>query len=192
MSVDGEGVTTLVAGTGCPLSCKWCINKEVLATGKPEHVSAEELYERVKIDDLYFRATGGGITFGGGESLLQAGFFEAFRKVCGNSWRLYAETSLSVPVKMVSLAIPWIDEFIVDCKDMHSDIYHAYTGGDKELMEDNLRFLLREVGKERVVVRVPLIPEFNTKELRRESIEYLKKMGVARLDVFSYIKKKGS
>ncbi len=190
MSVDGEGVTTLVSSTGCPLSCKWCINKKVLATGKPTPVSAEELYERVKIDDLYFKATGGGITFGGGESLLQAAFFEPFRKVCGSSWRLSAETSLSVPKEMVALAVPWIDEFIVDCKDMHEDIYHAYTGGEKKLMEDNLRFLLKEAGKERVVVRVPLIPEFNTKKLRRESIEYLREMGVARLDVFSYIIKK--
>ena len=59
-------------------------------------VTADDLYEMVRGDDLYFRATGGGITFGGGEALLQADFFAAFRAKCKNDWRLCAETSLAV------------------------------------------------------------------------------------------------
>ena len=64
MELDGEGVTTLVAGAGCPLSCAYCINKSVLCQA-PTLVSAAELYEKTKIDDLYFQATGGGLCFGG-------------------------------------------------------------------------------------------------------------------------------
>ena len=97
LGIDGQGVTTLVAGASCPLHCKWCINKDILEKKEPEMISPEELYERVKGDDLYFQATGGGVTFGGGESLLQAAFFAPFRTVCGDSWRLCAEPSLAVP-----------------------------------------------------------------------------------------------
>ena len=79
MGTDGEGVTTLAAGAGCPLSCRWCINKRLLRELTAEPVTAAELLDRVKIDDLYFRATGGGVTFGGGESLLHAGFIRRFR-----------------------------------------------------------------------------------------------------------------
>ena len=70
MGIDGPGVTTLVAGAGCPLRCRWCINQKLLREAETETVTAQELYEQVKIDDLYFRASGGGVTFGGGESLL--------------------------------------------------------------------------------------------------------------------------
>ena len=76
MQTDGVGVTTLVAGAGCPLRCKWCINKKLLAMGKPERVTPRQLYEKVRCDDLYFRATGGGVTFGGGEPLLHAAFLK--------------------------------------------------------------------------------------------------------------------
>ena len=186
LGIDGKGVTSLVCGAGCPLRCRYCINKKLLAERKPEMVSPQELYVRVKRDDLYYRATGGGITFGGGESLLQASFYGPFRKICGESWQINAETSLAVPREQVEIAAESVDEFIVDCKDLDPDVYHRYTGGEESLMEDNLRFLLKRVGPDRIVVRVPLIPDHNTAESREKSIEKLTAMGVTRLDVFSY------
>lgn len=188
MGIDGKGVTTLVSGAGCPLNCSFCINRRLLDNGKPEQVTAKTLYERVRCDDLYFRATGGGITFGGGESLLNAGFFSSFRDICGAGWRLCAETSLAVPAEKVELSLETIDEFIVDCKDLNPDIYHSYTGGSQELMAKNLCNLLERIGPERVVVRVPLIPDFNTEEDRQKSITRLKEYGVTRLDVFDYVR----
>ena len=189
LGIDGQGVTTLVAGASCPLRCRWCINQDILRRNAAEMISAQELYERGRGDDLYFRATGGGITFGGGESLLQAAFFAPFREICSDAWRLCAETSLAVPRQLVELAEKTIDEFIVDCKDMDPGIYHAYTGGDQKQMEDNLLFLLEKAGPERVVVRVPLIPEFNTEEAQQKSAERLKELGVTRLDLFQYVRR---
>lgn len=190
IGIDGKGVTSLVSGAGCPLRCHWCINKELLAKAKPTAVTAEELYERVRIDDLYFRSTGGGITFGGGESLLHSEFYPEFRRICPPEWYLNAETSLAVPRENVEKAAECIHEFIVDCKDTDPDIYRNYTGREESLMEENLRFLLSTVGAERVVVRVPLIPEYNREEDRQKSIDRLKKWGVTRLDVFSYVREK--
>ena len=187
IGIDGKGVTTLVCSPGCPLSCRYCINKKILAENKFENVTAKELVERVRCDHLYYCATGGGITFGGGESLLQASFFSFFREACPKEWRLCAETSLSVPQDMVALATKSIDEFIVDCKDMDPVVYNEYTGGDESLMESNLRFLIEKAGPERVVVRVPLIPDYNDEEKREKSIEKLKAMGVERMDIFSYV-----
>ncbi|MBQ2203330.1 MAG: 4Fe-4S cluster-binding domain-containing protein, partial [Oscillospiraceae bacterium] len=59
IGIDGVGVTTLVAGAGCPLSCAYCINKKLLCQA-PKRISPQELFDRVKQDDLYFRATNGG------------------------------------------------------------------------------------------------------------------------------------
>lgn len=187
MGTDGAGVTTLVASAGCPLRCRWCINKTLLREAKPENVSAAELVERVKIDELYFLATGGGVTFGGGESLLHAAFVRRFRELCPPPWRICAETSLAVPRENVETAAEAVDFFIVDCKDMDGEIYRRYTGGDGALMRENLRFLLEKAGPERVLVRVPLIPEYNTPEDQARSAEALRAMGAAKLDLFDYV-----
>ena len=187
MGTDGKGVTTLVAGAGCPLSCRYCINKRLLKEAPREDVTAEELIERIRIDDLYFRATGGGVTFGGGESLLHSVFIGRFRELCPPEWRIAAETSLAVPRENLLPVLSAVDEFIVDCKDMNPDIYHRYTGGDAQLMRDNQEFLLASCGAERVLVRVPRIPGFNTAEDQRKSAEALRNMGVTRLDLFDYV-----
>ena len=150
MGIDGEGVTTLVAGAGCPLLCRWCINKKILAEAPAENISPSELLERVRIDDLYFQVTGGGITFGGGESLLHAPFIRAFSDICPSEWKIYAETSLSVPEENVDLAVEAVSFFIVDCKDMNADIYKSYTGANPELMKRNLRRLMDLAGSERI------------------------------------------
>lgn len=187
METDGDGVTTLVAGAGCPLKCRWCINKRLLRESPADPVTAAELVERLRIDDLYFRATGGGVCFGGGESLLHADFLRAFRAVCPAEWRITVETSLAVPAEAVRQAAEAADFFIVDCKDMDEEIYHRYTGGDGALMQSNLRLLLSLAGPERIRVRVPLIPEYNTPEHQVRSAAVLKAMGAAKLDLFDYV-----
>lgn len=187
MGTDGVGVTTLAAGAGCPLNCRFCINRRLLKEAAAEDVTAEELIERVRVDDLYFRATGGGVTFGGGESLLHAAFIRRFRELCQTEWRISAETSLAVPRETLLPALSAVDEFIVDCKDMDPDIYRRYTGGDVQIMKDNLELLLASCGSEAVLVRVPSIPGFNTAADQQKSAEALREMGVTRLDLFDYV-----
>lgn len=187
MGTDGVGVTTLIAGAGCPLRCRWCINRRLLREAPVENVIASELVDRVIIDDLYFRASGGGVTFGGGESLLHAAFIKHFRELCPAQWRICVETSLAVPKQLVIHAVDAVDTFIVDCKDMNPEIYHRYTGGNFALMENNLRLLLETVGADRVLVRVPRIPEYNTAEDQAKSAARLRSMGITGLDLFDYI-----
>ena len=187
METDGAGVTTLVAGAGCPLSCRWCINRELLLRAPAENVTAAQLLERVRVDDLYFRATGGGVTFGGGEALLHAAFLRRFRALCPAEWRIRAETSLAVPEESVRIALDAVDGFIVDCKDMDAAIYRRYTGGDEALMESNLRLLLDRAGPERIRVRVPRIPTFNTAEDQARSAEKLRAMGLSEIELFDYV-----
>ena len=79
-----------------------------------------------------------------------------------------------------------IDVFYVDCKDTNPEIYLSYTGKDNTLMLENLRILLDKVGSERIIVRVPLIPQYNTDEDRQKSKELLTRMGVTRFDLFDY------
>ena len=193
MTTDGEGVTTLVIFHDCPLRCKYCLNPYSFATDtKREELTPEQLYDKVKIDDLYFVATGGGVTFGGGEPLLRANFLKEFRALCGDRWHLCAETSLNVPREAVLTAANCMDMFYVDCKDTNPAIYRAYTGKDNGEMLENLRTLISLVGAERVVVRVPLIPGYNTEDDREKSRSLLTSLGVTQFDFFTYKTERGT
>ena len=187
LTTDGEGVTTLVAFSGCPLRCKYCLNKASWDLANGRDYTPETLFEEVKIDQLYFLATHGGITFGGGEPLLQLEFIKAFRELCGPQWQIVAETSLNVPFENVETLDSVLDGYIVDIKDMNPEIYKAYTKKDNTLAISNLQWVLQHGDPNRVIVRVPHIPEFNTDEDVKRSKDQLTAMGVKNIDEFNYI-----
>lgn len=187
IQTDGEGVTTLCCFFGCPLRCKYCINPQSFAEDtKKLELTPQKLFERVKIDDLYFIATNGGVTFGGGEPLLYPDFIAEFATLCGKKWHLSVETSLNVPVDSVKTAASAVDYFIIDIKDMNPEIYRKYTGVSNERVYKNLELLLSLVGTERILVRVPLIDGYNSEIDREQSIGILRKMGYTRFDLFEY------
>ena len=187
LTTDGDGVTTLVAFNGCPLRCKYCLNKASWDIANGCDYTPETLFEEVKIDQLYFLATHGGVTFGGGEPLLQVDFIKAFREICGPQWQILAETSLNVPFENVKRLDSVLDGYIVDIKDMNPEIYKAYTGQDNALALSNLQWVLQHGDLNRVIVRVPHIPEFNTDEDVECSKDQLSAMGVKNVDEFNYI-----
>lgn len=187
METDGVGVTTLVCAQGCPLRCPYCLNPESSCDrGKPRYVfTPESLWKLLKVDSLYFLATGGGVTFGGGEPLLYAEFIRAFAALA-DGWKLYCETSLAVNRRQVEIAAEVVDHFIVDVKDANDAIYRAYTGHSNEQTLANLEWLVGAVGSEKITVRLPLIPDFNSDADRDASESKLRAIGVTRFDRFTY------
>ncbi len=187
IQTDGDGVTTLAAFHGCPLNCRYCLNPQSLAFKTPIlSLTPFELYERVKVDQLYFLASGGGITFGGGEPLLYSDFIVEFRALCGPQWKINIETSLNVPWDAVQAVSQVADYFIIDCKDTDPLIYERYTGRSNSQMLENLHRLVSLFGAERIKVRVPLIPEYNSNAAQQRSIMYFEKMGLRQIDIFTY------
>ena len=92
LSTDGDGVTTLVAFHACPLRCRYCLNPQSLGdSGRFREYSPKQLYAETRIDELYFIATNGGVTFGGGEPCLRPQFIREFRELCGPEWQLNLE-----------------------------------------------------------------------------------------------------
>ena len=184
---DGKGVTTLAVFHSCSLHCKYCLNPACLDNKRafPQY-TPQQLYDKISIDNLYFLATGGGVCFGGGEPLLHADFICRFRKICNPGWNITIETALNVPLENLRAAAEVSDAFIVDIKDTDDTIYQAYTGRSNRQVLSNLEWLLQNAGAERVMVRVPLIPDFNSEPDRQRSVEKLQTMGVKQLDLFTY------
>lgn len=188
LTTDGEGVTTLVGFHGCPLHCEYCLNAQCLqADGVWCRLTPGELYSEVEIDDLYFVATGGGICFGGGEPLLRSDFIKAFAEIMNPEWRLTIETSLNVPLENVKAIASLVQMWYVDIKDMNPDIYKAYGCKENKQVISNLQWLAANGYADKVIIRLPLIPEYNTDEDRQQSQQQLEKMGFTNFDKFNYI-----
>ena len=187
LSTDGEGVTTLVAFHGCPLRRKYCLNPQSLHSEDIwKHYDCGQLYEEVKQDELYFLATHGGITFGGGEPCLQSDFIDEFRQLCGQEWQLSVETSLNVAQENIEKLVPVVDSYIIDIKDINNTIYQKYTGKNNEKVLHNLQYLIEHGKNEQIIVRTPVIPAYNTENDVDNSIRLLKEMGITQFDRFTY------
>ena len=190
MGTDGQGVTTLVAFHGCPLHCQYCLNAQCLqASGVWREMEVEDILSEVMVDDLYFKATNGGITFGGGEPLLRYETIAAFCELCPEEWRIYIETSLNVEQRALEAVAPHVDHYYIDVKDMNADIYRRYSGIGNSRVVGNLRWLSEHVDPQRVTIRLPHIPDYNTQDDIRKSQAQLEAMGFTSFDVFEYVRK---
>lgn len=190
VNTEGEGITTLVAFWGCKLKCKYCINPQC-SEEETYRVSASprELIQFLSIDDIYFVSTGGGVVFGGGEPLLQDEYILEVCKLIPEKWQIRIETSLNVSWENIEKLIPYIDKWIVDIKDGNPAIYKKYTRIDGKKVYKNMLMLNEAVGKEKIEIRIPRIPEFNNEEDVAKSVEQYKDLG--EIEVFDYIVNKG-
>ena len=187
METDGRGIRTLVIFSSCPLRCKYCANPYTRDGSRKSILDTPaDLLRAVSVDSIYFQATGGGITFGGGEPLLHTDFICEFIDLAPKSWNYCIETSLAVPLDSVKRVAERISHFVVDIKSMDAEIYQDYTGGDLSLARENLTELLRLIGPDRITVRVPEIPSYADKRSQRRSVKALRAMGITHIDVFRY------
>ncbi len=189
LATDGKGVTTLAAFHNCPLRCKYCLNPQCLDPKMVwRNITTSELLDELLLDNLYFLATGGGVTFGGGEPLLRSEFIEEFCRIKPAEWKVNVETSLNVDHSHLERVLPYIYQFIIDVKDTNPEIYKKYTTRDNAQVLDNLRWLMSHNGMaEKILVRLPHIPEHNTQEDVDRSRALLEKMGIKHFDEFDYI-----
>lgn len=186
-NIDGDGIRTLVCFRGCPLNCRYCLNAgSNTITDNCKVVSTDELLEELSVDSLYFQATNGGITFGGGEALLYPEFINEFIDKANKNWNYWIETSLNVSYENIELIKDRIDKFIIDIKSTNNNIYRNYTDTDNNIAIDNLKRLINDIGADRIIVRVPYIEGYTTRLDQDESTEFIRSLGITNIDMFDY------
>lgn len=194
MGTDGNGISTLVVFFDCPLYCEYCINDFCHKSQKPffgvQHAAftPQELIEFLKQDDIYYLMSGGGVVFGGGEPLLQSKYIHKVCTMADQRWAKRIETSLNVPWDNIKPVLYDMDEWIIDVKDINSDIYKSYTKTDNKNMIENLLKLRNKVSKDKIHIRIPKIPDYNTSYDIEKSVEWIRENIGVEPEVFSYIK----
>lgn len=184
---DGEGITSLVTFYGCPLKCHFCLNPQChKIISNSMYLRPDEVFNRVAIDELYYLATGGGITFGGGEPLLYSDFIIDVLTLGADKWNITIETSLNIPFKQISILLPYINEIIVDIKDLNPRIYESYTQYNNNALLKNLKLLATNWSVNNVLLRIPLIKGYNTSRDVENSKKFLTSLGYSKFDIFEY------
>lgn len=182
----GAGASTSTgtsAGTGTPLTHAHGLRNGIVL------LSPQELYERVKMDNIYFGATGGGICFGGGEPALRWQFIKEFRKVCNENWKITLETCLHYPEEVIRELAEVVDYWIVDVKSLEPDVFESYTGEKMRNICERLCVLRDNVNVEHVTIKVPLIPGFNNEESVQRDMERIAALGFTKIERMKYIQR---
>ena len=169
----------------CAQACPWGAREVV---GRV--VSVEEVMSEVLKDRVFYEESGGGVTFSGGEPLIQGAFLRGLLEACkreGVSTAL--DTSGFAPWGEIEPLVPLVDVFLYDLKLMDDKRHRIYVGASNASVLDNLARLSREVAgtKTSIVARLPLVPGINDGEENiRETGKFLRSCGVSRADVLPY------
>lgn len=129
-ALDGVGIRYDIFFTGCPLRCVYCHNPDTWHKSSID-MTAEEVFKKAKRFKPYFKK-GGGVTFSGGEPLLNADFINEIAPMLKKEGIGYCiDTSGSVPLtESVKTAIDNADMVILDIKFYNPDDYKKYTKGN--------------------------------------------------------------
>ncbi len=164
-----------------------CYSKAIDIAGKYYDVDSV-FYEIMK--DKSFYGDDGGVTFSGGEPLLQADFVAEVAKKCKEAGITVAiDTAGNVPYSSIEKVLPYADYFLFDVKHADSQKHFEVTGVHNERIQENLGKLLTTNVKVRI--RVPLIPTVNydensVKAIAQTVADRLKESG-GKIDKFEFM-----
>ena len=135
----------------CPVDARKVCGKEY---------TADEVIENIIRDKSFYDNSGGGVTFSGGECMLQLEFLtELLKKSKENGIHTAVDTAGHVPFENFEKVLPYTDLFLYDLKCIDSKRHKEYVGVGNELILENLAKLLK-TGKD-IIVRIPVIPGVN-------------------------------
>lgn len=124
-------------------------------------MSIGEVVAEVAKDRAYYKKSGGGVTFSGGECTTQPEFLKSVLEACKNaSINTAVESNGNAPGSVYEELAPYVDTFLIDIKHMDSQKHKEATGVGNERILDNIRKIVFDLDK-RLMLRVPLIPGYN-------------------------------
>lgn len=170
---DGDGIRTTVFLAGCSLRCQWCANPETWDT-QGTVMTVGEVLGRVLRSAVFFRESGGGVTFSGGEPGFQPDFLKALIDACDElGVDMALETSGYFRWEEISHHMGKLSLVFVDIKHMDDSVHQRLTGrGNREIQEN-----IRRIGALgiRTVIRVPLIKGINDSDFNlRETAGFVR------------------
>ena len=190
---DGPGIRTTVFLKGCPLRCGWCHNPESIEQTlcrfnkilklngrtftKEEligyEITADHLFADLLKEQVFMDESGGGVTFSGGEPLMQHDFLMEILTVCKkNGIHTTVDTTLYALWEKIKAISEFTNLFLVDLKLMDSELHKKHTSVPNELILENICKL--SASDAAMIIRIPVIPNVtDTTENIAQTISFL-------------------
>ena len=198
---DGPGIRTLVFFKGCPLRCAWCCNPESQEPGPQlmlrlpheplcrvgQEFEAQALVAEIALDRDFYRNSGGGAAFSGGEPFFQPDFLGDLLEGCRHEGISAAVETCGYGAKETFLKLePLIDFFLFDLKVLDSRQHRFFTGQDNGLILENFRALARQC-PDKLQPRLTVVPGVSDREENLAALaRLLKETGLPRLELLAY------
>lgn len=188
-TLDGPGIRTVIFMQGCALRCQYCHNPDTwdCQAASAQELTAEEIMKIINRGRPYFEASGGGVTFSGGEPLLQHEFvLEVLKKCRDEKIHTAIDTSLYISSCIVREVLPYTNLFLADIKHMDEESSILITEVSNKLNLENLRL----ISKKRVPIwiRYVVVPGLTASDKDIESMARFtaELESVERIDLLPY------
>lgn len=158
----------------CGRCQKVCVNEPCISCGKcvavcPLHLrriagevmTSGELVKKIRENSDYYNRYGGGVTFSGGEPLMQADFLLEVLKQLPDVHKAIETSAFCKPEKFCQVTEE-LDYIMMDIKIFDDNLHRKYTGVSNRVILENARTLCR--GEKPFVIRIPVIPGVNDNE----------------------------
>ncbi len=183
--IDGKSVTESSLCSRCGHCLDRCLVGAREITGY--NISARRLMKEIEKDVIFYDQSGGGVTFSGGEALMQPDFLCMMLRHCKErDIHTVVDTTCYAQPEVLRRVAENADLFLCDVKHMDSSEHKKYTGVPNEMILDNIR-LLSQWGKP-LMLRLPLIPGINdAMDNIEQTITFAESLkNVRRFDVLPY------
>ncbi len=140
--VDGPGIRTVFFLQGCPLRCAYCHNPDSQTMFSKDQITPEEVLNMALRYKSYYKRSGGGVTFSGGEPLLQGEFLvETLKLLKEAGINTAIDTSGYGDERYYKEILKLVDVVILDIKHFNNDGYKSITGKSKHRLNKFLSYL---------------------------------------------------
>lgn len=143
----------------CSACVSSCLHSALEFNGTSMEI--DEIVSEVLKDRDYYEMSGGGVTISGGEPFVQFDqFLKLIKEFKKQGLHVAVETTGNYPLDYLMQAEPFIDLFLMDIKHIDADKLFHVTGANLDKIINNLDYLSNHCPK-KVIIRTPIIPEFN-------------------------------
>lgn len=169
----------------CRLCMEACPQSAIRLAGMD--MSVDEIMKVILRDRDYYSHSGGGVTFSGGEAIMQIDSLLPLLEACKKeNIHTAVETCGQVSESSVRRILPLVDLFLYDVKHIDGEKFKAFTKGNLDIVMSNLSLIARS-NPQKVVIRVPCIPGFNlADEFFSGLFSLANRLGIRRVDLLPY------